>query len=109
MTIKADGSWRSRLDSTTVSKLRAALDESFDQSVEKLKKAKEGDDAAAIKAAMEKLAQASHKLAEALYRAKAEEQQASEQKDEQPKDEKEEPDSGKKGDDVIDADYEVRE
>ena len=41
LTIKADGSWRSRFDSTTVSKLRAALDESFDQSVEKLKKALE--------------------------------------------------------------------
>lgn len=40
-TIKEDGSWRSRFDSTTVSKLRAALDDSFEQSVEKLKKALE--------------------------------------------------------------------
>ena len=90
-------------------KIEASDKSAIEEALEELKKAKEGDDAAAIKAAMEKLAQASHKLAEALYRAKAEEQQASEPKDEQPKDEKEEPDSGKKGDDVIDADYEVRE
>ena len=90
-------------------KIEASDKSAIEEALEELKKAKEGDDAVAIKAAMEKLAQASHKLAEALYRAKADEQQASEQKDEQPKDEKEEPDSGKKGDDVIDADYEVRE
>jgi len=90
-------------------KIEASDKSAIEEALEELKKTREGDDAAAIKAAIEKLAQASHKLAEALYRAKAEEQQASEQKDEQPKDEKEEPDSGKKGDDVIDADYEVRE
>ena len=81
----------------------------IETALEELKNIRESDDAAAIKAAIEKLAQTSHKLAEALYKAQAE-KQAAEPEAEQPQDAEEQPDNGKQGgDDVIDADYEVKE
>ena len=59
---------RSDVDADAISKIEAAL--------EKAKKAMEGDDVEAIKAAQEELTQASHKLAEAMYARVAKEQQA---------------------------------
>jgi molecular chaperone DnaK len=59
---------RSEVDETAASTIDAAL--------EKAKKAMEGDDVEAIKAAQEELTQASHKLAEAMYARVAKEQQA---------------------------------
>ncbi|MFH1730665.1 MAG: molecular chaperone DnaK [Planctomycetota bacterium] len=77
----------------------------IESAVEKLKTAKDGDDIDAIKAAMEKLQQAAHKLAEALYKAQADEQ-AQQSGAEEPQAEQEKPED-RKGD-VIDADYEVQ-
>ena len=59
---------RSEVDEAAASTIDAAL--------EKAKKAMEGDDVDAIKAAQEELTQASHKLAEAMYARVAKEQQA---------------------------------
>ena len=59
---------RSDVDADAISKIEVAL--------EKAKKAMEGDDVEAIKAAQEELTQASHKLAEAMYARVAKEQQA---------------------------------
>ena len=59
---------RSEVDEAAASTIDAAL--------EKAKKAMEGDDVEAIKAAQEELTQASHKLAEAMYARVAKEQQA---------------------------------
>jgi molecular chaperone DnaK len=59
---------RSDVDEAAVKNIEAAL--------EKAKKAMEGDDVDAIKAAQEELTQASHKLAEAMYARVAKEQQA---------------------------------
>jgi molecular chaperone DnaK len=58
---------RSDIDEAAVKNIEAAL--------EKAKKAMEGDDVDAIKAAQEELTQASHKLAEAMYARVAKEQQ----------------------------------
>ena len=59
---------RGEVDEATASTIDSAL--------EKAKKAMEGDDVEAIKAAQEELTQASHKLAEAMYARVAKEQQA---------------------------------
>ena len=90
----------------------------INQSLEKLKKAKEGKNAEEIKKAVDELQEASHKLSQAMYEAAAKEQQAAgggaEATAEDPaagektSDEKD-PKKGKEGDDVIDADYEVKE
>ena len=48
-------------------KVDAATKGNVEQEIEKLKKAMEGDDTAAIKSATESLTQASHKLAEMMY------------------------------------------
>ena len=61
-----------------------------------------------MRKAAEQLSQASHKLAEAMY-AKASQQQAAQQTAEKSKD-KDDGASGKKKDDVVDADFtEVKE
>jgi len=75
--------------------------------VEELKKVKDQDDAEAIKTASENLLKASQKIAEVLYKAQAEKQ--AQEAEAAGADEK--PDEGeqKKGDDVIDADYEVKD
>jgi molecular chaperone DnaK len=52
-----------------------AAAKNIDEALEKAKKAMEGDDVDAIKAAQEELTQASHKLAEAMYARVAKEQQ----------------------------------
>jgi molecular chaperone DnaK len=89
----------------------------INQALEKLKKAKEGKNVDEIKKAIDELQEASHKLSQAMYEAAAKDQQAAagaEAKTEEspagekPSDEKDSK-KGKDGDDVIDADYEVKE
>ena len=84
--------------------LDAEVKSSIEAALEKAKKALEGDDAAAMRAAAEELNQASHKLAEAMY-AKASQQQAQQgqQDPTQPP-----PGAGeaRPDDNVVDADFE---
>ncbi len=84
--------------------LEAEVKSNIEAALEKARKALEGDDAAAMRAAAEELNQASHKLAEAMY-AKASQQQA--QQD--PQDPTPPPPGagdGKPDDNVVDADFE---
>jgi molecular chaperone DnaK len=85
--------------------------QAINAALEELKNVKEGDDAAAIKEASEKLLKASQKIAEALYKAQAESQAASapgpEAEPQEGPDKSEGDQAG--GEDVIDADYEVKE
>ncbi len=98
-------------------KVDEAEKNNINQGLEKLKSAKEGKNAEEIKKAIDELQESSHKLSQAMYEAAAKEQQAAAGAEtteegpssgEQPSDEK---DSKKKkeGEDVIDADYEVKE
>ena len=82
--------------------LDAEVKSGIDAALEKAKKALEGDDAEAMRAAAEELNQASHKLAEAMY-AKASQQQAQQQDPTQ-----QPPGAGeaKPDDNVVDADFE---
>ncbi|MCP4253890.1 MAG: molecular chaperone DnaK, partial [Candidatus Scalindua sp.] len=98
-------------------KVDEAEKNTINQGLEKLKTAKEGKNVEEIKKAIDELQESSHKLSQAMYEAAAKEQQAaggaeaagegcpsgdqaSEEKDDKKK---------KEGDDVIDADYEVKE
>jgi len=82
-------------------KIDASSKENIEKAVEELKAVKDGDDAEAIKAKMEALQQASHKLAEAMY------QQSQPGAGAQPGPEAtSEPKNDKKDDDVVDADFE---
>ncbi|MHC4139496.1 MAG: molecular chaperone DnaK [Planctomycetota bacterium] len=98
-------------------KVDEAEKNNINQGLEKLKSAKEGKNVEEIKKAIDELQESSHKLSQAMYEAAAKEQQAaagaeateeSPSSGEKPSDEK---DSKKKkeGEDVIDADYEVKE
>ncbi len=100
-------------------KVDEAEKNNINQGLEKLKSAKEGKNVEEIKKAIDELQESSHKLSQAMYEAAAKQQQAAagaeatEEEEgpssgEQPSDEK---DSKKKkeGEDVIDADYEVKE
>ena len=82
--------------------LDAEVKSGIEAALEKARKALEGDDAEAMRAAAEELNQASHKLAEAMY-AKASQQQAQQQDPTQPP-----PGAGdaKPDDNVVDADFE---
>jgi molecular chaperone DnaK len=89
----------------------------INQGLEKLKKVKEEKNVEEIKKAIEELQESSHKLSQAMYEATAKEQQAAAGADassEEPSGGEESSDGkdskkGKEGDDVIDADYEVKE
>ncbi|MDE0343021.1 MAG: molecular chaperone DnaK [Deltaproteobacteria bacterium] len=83
--------------------LDAEVKSGIDAALERAKKALEGDDAAAMRAAAEELNQASHKLAEAMY-AKASQQQA--QQDAGQQTPPPGADGGKPDDNVVDADFE---
>jgi molecular chaperone DnaK len=74
--------------------------------LEETKKALEGEDAAAIEAAVAKLQEASHKLAEVMYK-DAEQQAASQQAGEPQADSQPGTGPGDAADDVVDADFEV--
>ena len=81
--------------------LDAEVKSNIEAALEKARKALEGEDAGAMRAAAEELNQASHKLAEAMY-AKASQQQAQQDPTQQP------PESGEtqSDDNVVDADFE---
>ncbi|MCY4487470.1 MAG: molecular chaperone DnaK [Deltaproteobacteria bacterium] len=83
--------------------LDAEVKTGIEAALEKARKALEGDDAAAMRAASEELNQASHKLAEAMY-AKASQQQA--QQDPGQQTPPPGADGGKPDDNVVDADFE---
>ena len=87
-------------DAETVGNIEAAL--------EKAKKALEGDDTEAMKAATEELTQASHKLAEAMYAKAAKEQAEAQgtQADDGPEGPGASSTQAKGNDDVVDADFE---
>jgi len=89
--------------------LDASVKENIEAALKKAKEVLEGQDADAMRQAAEQLSQASHKLAEAMY-AKASQQQAAQQQAEQKAEEKNDGASGKKKEDVVDADFtEVKE
>jgi molecular chaperone DnaK len=85
------------------SDLDGGVKENIEAALKKSKEALEGQDAEAMRAAAEQLSQASHKLAEAMY-AKASQQQAAPQQ-ETPAQDGQAAASGKKKDDVVDADF----
>jgi molecular chaperone DnaK len=75
----------------------------IDDAVAAVRKAKEGDDASAIEAALEKMQQASYKLSEILYKSQQKSAEGAPEGDAGPT-------GGKGGDDeVIDADFEVKD
>jgi len=82
----------------------------IDEAVEKLKGVKDGGDAGAITSAIEAVQQASQALGQKIYENVSKEQQAAGAGPE-PSPQQEPPGEGKKvdGDDIIDADYEVKE
>lgn len=87
----------------------------INQAMEKLKKAKEGNNVDKIKKAIDELQTASHKLAQAMYEASAHKRQAAGAgadagaAAEGGASEGKESRKGKEGGDVIDADYEVKD
>jgi len=84
-------------------KIDASQKAQIEAAIEKVKKAMEGDDIRAIKAAQEELTNASHKLAEAMYaRSTAQQQAASGSQGAGAAG----AGTGKKDDDVVDADFE---
>ncbi len=98
-------------------KVDEAEKNNINQGLEKLKTAKEGKNVEEIKKAIDELQESSHKLSQAMYEAAAKEQQAAAGAEatgedpsagEQPSDEKDDK-KKKESDDVIDADYEVKE
>ena len=98
-------------------KVDEADKDKINQGLEKLKKVKEEKNVEEIKKAVDELQESSHKLSQAMYEATAKEQQAAAGADassEEPSDGEGSPDGkdskkDKEGDDVIDADYEVKE
>ena len=85
--------------------LDAEVKSNIEAALEKARKALEGDDAAAMRAAAEELNQASHKLAEAMY-AKASQQQAQQGQQDPTQPPPPGADAGKPADNVVDADFE---
>ncbi len=86
--------------------------ENINSELDGLREAVKGDDKEAIDSAMERLAQASHKLAEALYQAKTEETEAAGEQAagaQGPGSGEEATDDDSEDEDVIDADYEVKD
>ena len=81
----------------------------INQALEKLKKAKDGDNVDEIKKAMDELQEASHKLSQAMYEASAKSQQQEACKGAEGKPSEKESKKGKGEEDVIDADYEVKD
>jgi molecular chaperone DnaK len=83
---------------------------SIESALNAVREAAKGDDAEAIKRAMGALQASSHKVAEAMYRTAAEQRQAAGADAEAPSAEAPPADEKKGGDDdVIDAEYEVKE
>jgi len=88
-------------------KIDAAEKTRIEEGIAKVRKAIEGDDLAAIKAAQEELTNASHKLAEAMYAKTSAQQQPGAGSGPQPGAGADaQTGGGKKDDDVVDADFE---
>ena len=87
-------------------KIDAAEKTRIEENIARVKKAIEGDDINAIKAAQEELTQASHKLAEAMYAKTAAEQAGAATGAAGGPEEKEKAKSEKKDEDVVDVDFE---
>ena len=87
-------------------KIDASEKSRIEEGIAKVKKAIEGDDIAAIKAAQEELTNASHKLAEAMYAKTAGQQAGAGGAGPQPGAGAGAEAGGKKDDDVVDADFE---
>ncbi len=83
-----------------------ATAKNIEDAMEKAKKAIEGEDIDAMKAAMEELTQSSHKLAEAMYAKVAKEQQAGGHDAQDGNGQASGGDSGAGKDNVVDADFE---
>jgi molecular chaperone DnaK len=83
--------------------LDGGVKENIEAALKKAKEALEGQDAEAMRTASEELSQSSHKLAEAMY-AKASQQQTAQKPGEEQQD-GQAAGSGKKKDDVVDADF----
>lgn len=90
-------------------KVSEADKENINQALEKLKKAKDEKNVDEIKKAIDKLQEASHKLAQAMYEATAKSQQQAEGKGTEEKPSEKESKKGKGEEEVIDADYEVKD
>jgi len=90
-------------------KLEDADKEAITAAIEKVKKAAEGDDAAAIDAAMEEMTQASYKLSEILYKDAGAADGEQPQPDAGAAPPPPEGDAGSSEEEVIDADFEVKE
>ena len=80
----------------------------IESALSNLRQMLKGDDEAAIKKAMQNLEQSSHKVAEAMYKSAAAAGAGAQSQGEAPKDQAKDS-KDKKGDDVIDAEYEVKE
>ena len=102
LTETVDGIMLTYVVSGNGDKIDSSSKEAIEKAVEELKAVKDGEDAEAIKAKIEALQQASHKLAEAMYR----ESQSSAQPEAEPAGSAETGNSKKEGDDVVDADFE---
>jgi len=90
-------------------KVGEAEKENINQALEKLKKAKDEKNVDEIKKTIDELQAASHKLAQAMYEdtAKSQQQAAGKETEENPSEK--ESKKGKDEEDVIDADYEVKD
>jgi len=88
-------------------KISSTDKEAIEKSLEEVKSVMNGDDAEAIKSALEKLNEASHKMAEAMYAQSQAEQQADAAAAGASPDASPDAGSAEKGDDVVDAEYEV--
>ena len=93
-------------------KLSDADRSTVDGRIKELREALKGDDVNAINRAKDALIQASHKLAEEVYKNAAAKEQGSQQSatgSQQEKTEREEKNPGPKPDDVVDADFRAKE
>jgi len=86
-------------------KVSAQEKESIEKKVAQLKEDLKGSDVEKIKKSMEELTNASHKLAEAVYKAQAQQQQQPQQKPQQEQQQK----NDEQKEDVVDAEYKVED
>ena len=89
-------------------KVPAADRGNIESAISSLREALKGEDVEAIKKAMENLEKSSHAVAEAMYKASAQ-QAGPTGGPEAPNGQQQQGDKGKDGDDVIDAEYEVKD
>ena len=89
-------------------KISKSEKENIEKKLAELKEALKGKDINKIKTTMEELMKASHKLAEEIYKqAQAKQKQGPQAGPQQKQEPKKEEPKGKKGEDIVDADYTV--